>query len=272
MQAFCAMPNEIVRSVWKNWSVIKALSGREISGKYRGSYLGGAWSLVNPIFMLLVYTFVFGVVFKARWSGEGESQAEFALVLFLGLMVFNLFSECLNRAPSLIVTNVNYVKKIVFPLEVLPCVSLVVALFHMLISLAVWIVAYVFIIGSPPATIFWLPAILFPLFLLILGSSWIFSSLGVYFRDVSHLVLMFTSVLMFVTPIFYPLSALPQEFQNLLSLSPLSAIVENVRTVMFMGETPDLQSLAWLWGGCPIFCWLGFVWFQKTRRGFADVL
>lgn len=272
MQSYCAMPQEITRSIWKNRNVIKALASREIAGKYRGSYLGGFWSLLNPIFMLLVYTFVFGVVFKARWSGGGESKAEFALVLFLGLIVFNLFSECLNRSPYLIVANVNYVKKIVFPLEVLPCVTLMVALFHLLISFVVWLCAYVVIIGMPPLTAFWLPAALFPLFPLILGLSWVFSSLGVYFRDVSHMVVMLTSVLMFLTPIFYPLSALPSEFQGVLSLNPLSAIVESVRAAMFVGESPNLQSLVWLWVVCPVISWLGFFWFQKTRRGFADVL
>jgi lipopolysaccharide transport system permease protein len=124
MQDFSVAPTEIARSLWRNRSLVRSLVQREVVGRYRGSFLGILWSFFNPVFMLLVYTFVFSVVFKARWGTASDSKTEFALVLFAGLLVFNVFAECFNRAPTLILSNVNYVKKVVFPLEILPWVTL----------------------------------------------------------------------------------------------------------------------------------------------------
>jgi lipopolysaccharide transport system permease protein len=155
MQNFSIAPTEMVNSLWRNRNLVRSLVHREVVGRYRGSFMGILWSFFNPIFMLLVYTFVFSVVFKARWNSGSDSKTEFALVLFAGLLVFNLFSECFNRAPSLILSNVNYVKKVVFPLEILPWVTLGSALFHAAISLIVWFCAYIFFIGIPSVTVLW---------------------------------------------------------------------------------------------------------------------
>src|SRR5471030_1326940 len=163
MLNFPTSPKEMVNSFLRNRSLIKALVQREVVGRYRGSFMGILWSFFNPVFMLIVYTFVFSVVFKARWSGGSDSKSEFALVLFAGLLLFNLFSECVNRAPGLILSNPNYVKKIVFPLEILPIVSLGAALFHSAISLLVWLLFYVVLFGIPPVTALSLPLIIFPL-------------------------------------------------------------------------------------------------------------
>lgn len=272
MQNFSISPKEMVASLWRNRSLIKALAQREVIGRYRGSVMGILWSFFNPVFMLLVYTFVFSVVFKARWSGGSDSKTEFALILFAGLIVFNLFAECFNRAPGLILANVNYVKKVVFPLEILPWVALGSALFHALISLGVWLIAYLILFGVPHITVLLLPLVILPLLLLIMGLTWGLASLGVYLRDVSQFIGIVTTVLMFLSPIFYPASALPEKYRHLLLLNPLTPAIEQARDVLFWGKVPDMSMLSIYLLAGTLIAWLGFAWFQKTRKGFADVL
>lgn len=267
-----ASPLSLLQSLARNrqltWSLIK----REVVGRYRGSALGLLWSFFNPIFMLLVYTFVFSVVFKARWPGGSESKTEFALVLFAGLMLFNFFAECINRAPSLIVSNVNYVKKVVFPLEILPCVALGSAFFHLLISLSVWIVFYLLFYGMPHMTILLFPVVVFPLVIVVLGLSWFLSSLGVFLRDVSQFIGIVTTVLMFMSPIFYSASILPEKYQPFLHLSPLTVVVEQARSVLFWGGGINWGIWSIYTMAAFLIAALGFAWFQRTRKGFADVL
>lgn len=272
MRNFPATPVEMIASLWRNRELIKASAKREVLGRYRGSALGLLWSFFNPLFMLVVYTFVFSVVFNARWNTGGDSKTEFALVLFSGLIVFNLFAECINRAPGVILGNVNYVKKIVFPLEILPVVIFISALFHGLISLGVWLLAYLVFFGLPHATVLYLPLVILPLFLLIMGLSWALSSLGVYLRDVSQLIGVITTVLMFLSPIFYPATALPEDYRHLLYLNPLTPVIEQTRDVLFWGKSPDFFMLGIYWMVTLCIAWIGFAWFQKTRKGFADVL
>lgn len=272
MQNFSISPKDMAASLWRNRSLAKALVQREVVGRYRGSIMGILWSFFNPVFMLAVYTFVFSVVFKARWSGGSESKTEFALILFAGLIVFNLFAECFNRAPSLILSNVNYVKKVVFPLEILPWVALGSALFHALISLGVWLIAYLFLFGVPHITVLLLPLVILPLLLLIMGLTWALASLGVYLRDVSQFIGVLTTVLMFLSPIFYPASALPEQYRHLLLLNPLTPAIEQARDVLFWGKVPNMTILLVYLLGAALAAWLGFAWFQKTRKGFADVL
>lgn len=276
MQNFSASPIEMVRSLWRNRSLIRSLAAREVVGRYRGSFMGILWSFFNPVFMLLVYTFVFSVVFKAKWSSgsvvSNDSKTEFALVLFAGLIVFNLFAECFNRAPSLVLANVNYVKKVVFPLEILPWVALGSALFHATISLSVWLVAYLILLGLPQLTVLWLPFIALPLLLFIMGLSWALAALGVYLRDVSQLTGMATTTLMFISPIFYPASALPEKYRQVLYLNPITPAIELVRDVLYWGRAPNLIMLTIYTIAAAVLAWLGFAWFQKTRKGFADVI
>lgn len=234
--------------------------------------MGLLWSFFNPVLMLAVYTFVFSVVFKARWAGGSDSKTEFALILFAGLIVFNLFAECVNRAPGLILSNVNYVKKIIFPLEILPVVTFGSVGFHFLVNFGVWLVFYLIFFGAPHATILLLPLILIPLVLLTLGFSWLLASLGVYLRDIAQIIGVVTTVLMFLSPIFYPISALPTEYQHLMQASPLTFVIEQTRDVMIWGKPID-RNLWLMWMVVSLLlAWLGFAWFQKTRKGFADVL
>lgn len=272
MRHFSASPYEMVTSLWRNRQLIKTSAKREILGRYRGSVLGLLWSFFNPVFMLAVYTFVFSVVFNARWNTGSESKTEFALLLFAGLMIFNLFSESINRAPGLILSNVNYVKKVVFPLEILPAVTLISALFHGLISLGVWLLAYIILFGTPHATVLYLPLIVLPFILFIMGLTWALASLGVYLRDVSQIVGVITTVLMFLSPIFYPATALPEHYRQVLYLNPLTPAIEQTRDILFWGTPPDFIMLATYWLITTIVAWLGFACFQKARKGFADVL
>lgn len=272
MQRHPISPKEMVASLWRNRELISALTKREVIGRYRGSVMGILWSLFNPVLMLAVYTFVFSVVFKARWVGGTDSRTEFALVLFAGLTVFGLFSETVNRAPTLVLGNVNYVKKVIFPLEILPVVALGSSIFHFLVSLFVWMVFCIVVLGIPPASALWLPVVLVPLILTSLGFSWFLASLGVYLRDVAQIVGVVTTVLMFLSPIFYPVAALPEEYRSWVHLSPVTFVVEQTRDVLIWGRHPDW--LHWSQGLLASLgvIWVGFAWFQKTRKGFADVL
>ena len=272
MQNFPVSLIEMGASLWRHRRLVQVLIQREVIGRYRGSVMGILWSFFNPVFMLVIYTFVFSVVFKARWNVDSDSKTEFALVLFAGLIMFNLFSECVNRAPGLIISNANYVKKVVFPLEILPWVVLGSAMFHALISLCVWLAAYLVLFGMPPTTVLLLPLIIVPFMLFIMGLSWGLASLGVYLRDVSQFIGMVTSVLMFVTPIFYPVNSLPEKYRFYLLLNPLTPAVEMTRDVLFWGKVPDLSMLSLYALATVLIAWLGFAWFQKTRKGFADVL
>jgi lipopolysaccharide transport system permease protein len=272
MRSFSASPIEMFASIWRNRELIKASAKREVLGRYRGSIMGILWSFFNPLLMLSVYTIVFSVVFQARWGVGNGSKTEFAVVLFAGLLMFNLFAECINRSPSLILSNVNYVKKVVFPLEILPTVTLLSAMFHALISLGVWFLAYGLFFSIPHATVLLLPLIVLPFVMFIMGLSWVLASLGVYLRDVSQIIGVITSVLMFMSPIFYPVTAFPEDFRYLLYLNPLTPVIEMTRDVLYWGRTPDFQLLGTFWLATFLIAWIGFAWFQKTRKGFADVL
>lgn len=265
-------PFQIARSIISNRSLIQSLIKRDIAGRYRGSVMGLFWSFFNPLLMLAVYTLVFSVVFKARWPGGTESKTEFALVLFAGLMVFNLFAECINRAPGLILGNVNYVKKVVFPLEILAVVSLGSAIFHFMISFVVWVIFHFIFFGLPHVTVLLLPIVLMPLILIIMGISWFSASLGVFIRDVGQFVGVAITFLLFMSPIFYPLESLPSDYHLIMKINPLTSTVEQARNVMIWGRGIEWSEWLFLTAFSLLTAWLGFVWFQKTRKGFADVL
>ncbi len=272
-QAHSANPWAMFMSLWRNRQLIRQMTRRDVVGRYRGSIMGLAWSFFNPILMLLVYTFVFSVVFKARWGvGGEESRADFAIILFVGMIVHGLIAECINRAPGLILSNVNYVKKVVFPLEILSLVALGSALFNCFVSTTVLLLAQFAINHIFSWTSFVFPLVLLPLIFTSMGIAWFLASLGVYVRDIGQITGIFTTVLLFLSPIFYPVSALPKEYQGLMQLNPLAFIIEESRKVLVFGRMPD-----WFAVGIAMLVGLGiaaagFWWFQKTRKGFADVL
>lgn len=256
----------------RHWALIRQFSAREIAGKYKGSLLGFGWTLILPLMMLTIYTFVFSTVFRSRWPGGSESQTEFAILIYAGLIVFGFFGEVIGRAPRLIVDMPNLVKKVAFPLETLAWSSVAAAGFNALINLAILAGFILYVNGSLPATALLAPLLLLPLALLALGLAWIFSALGVYLRDLSQVIGVLVSALLFVTPIFYPISAVPLRFQTYLKLNPLTYYVEAVRATLVWGKLPDSGGLALALAAAAIVCAIGFVWFRYARRGFADVM
>ena len=272
MQNFPISPIQMIQSALAHRELIWAMTKREVIGRYRGSVLGILWSFFNPILMLSVYTFVFSVVFKARWNGTSESKSEFAIVLFAGMIVYSLFAETINRAPMLIVANVNYVKKVVFPLEILPLIALGSTLFHTAVSTIVWMFFYAAIHGSLQWTSLIFPLVLLPLAMSTLGLSWFLASLGVYLRDVAQTVSIFTTIMMFLSPVFFSITSVPESFRPFMNANPLTFIIEQSRDVLIWGRLPDWPIFALYACAGITIAWLGFAWFQKTRKGFSDVI
>lgn len=250
------------------WELVK----RDFIGRYKGSMFGVAWSLFNPLLMLAIYTLVFSVAFKARWGSAGDSKATFAIILFSGMIVHGFFAECLNRAPGLITSYPNYVKKVVFPLEILPWMALLSALLNFFLSLVV-LLLFCALAGMPiQVGTLLIPLILLPLILTILGLSWILASLGVYLRDLAQVIGVLTTIALFLAPVFYPIESLPEDYRSLLVWNPITLPINEMRDVMLWGRPMD-------WGGWAgsllvgvLVCYGGYWWFQATRKGFADVL
>jgi lipopolysaccharide transport system permease protein len=268
-------PVALASSLAKHASLIRQMARRDAVGRYKGSILGLAWSFFHPLLMLAVYTVVFGVIFRARWgSGPStpSSNIDFALILFVGMIVHGLFAEVLNRAPGLILANSNYVRRVVFPLEILVPVSLLSALLHTSISLLILAVALLLHHGSIPTTAVLLPVVMLPLLVLTLGLGWFLASLGVYVRDIGHIVGVVTTVLLFLSPMFYPIEAVPEGFRTAIRMNPLTLIMEQCREVLIWGRGPDWGALGLYLLGSLAIAFAGYWWFQSTRKGFADVL
>jgi len=234
--------------------------------------LGILWSFVNPLLMLSVYTMFFSVILKVRWGDQPQSRSEFAMLLFVGLILHGFIAECINRAPGLVTGNVNYVKKVVFPVGILPIVAACSALFHWLISLSVLALALVVLDNGIPPTFPLILVVMAPLVLYGLGISWILASLGVYLRDVNQVVGVFSQILLFISPVFFPVTHIPEQYRGLFMANPLTTIIEQARDVVVFGRVPDFSA----WGNQLMiaagFCVVGFLFFRATKRGFADVL
>lgn len=263
----------LARTLYRNRQLAVQMIRREVVGRYKGSILGLAWSFFTPLLMLAVYTFVFSVVFRTRWGVDGdESKTQFAVVLFVGMIVHGLLAEVLNRAPGLVLGNVNYVRKVVFPLEILPVVSMGAALFHTVVSLLVLLAAFAVFNGYLHWTVIFIPLVLLPLVILTLGIAWLLASLGVFLRDVGQTIGLVTTVLLFLAPVFYPVTVLPEEFRPIIMANPLTFIIEQAREVLIWGHMPDWAGLGLYTLVATAVAWAGYAWFQKTRKGFADVL
>lgn len=272
MKTFSISPFTLITSICRNRRLLFDLAVRDTIGRYKGSVLGIFWSLLIPLMMLAIYTFVFGQILKARWGAATQSTGDYAIVLFAGLIVFNMFAECVSRAPALILANANFVTKIVFPLELLPCVNFLSALFHALVSTAVLLAFEIIQRGSVPFTAVLLPVVLLPFGLFILGFTWFLSATGVYLRDIGQTIGIFVTALMFMSPVFFPLSSLPVNFRPIAMLNPLTFPIEQARHVVVFGN--DLDWVGWVLytAVMTVVACLGFAWFQLTRKGFADVL
>lgn len=260
------------RSLARHFNLIVQLAKRDVADRYRGSLVGLFWSFVNPLFMLLIYTFVFGVIFKARWNAQVGGHFAFALVLFAGLNINSLFAECANRAPTLIISNTNFVKKVVFPLEILSWSVVSAALFHLMVSTIALLAIALVVNGSVPWTVVYLPVIVLVFLPFVAGTVWLLASLGVFLRDLKQAIAIITTSLMFLAPILYPKELVPQQYRDLLYLNPLTVIVEASQNVLIWGKPPVWGHLALYALASTLFAWGSFVWFQRTRKGFADVL
>lgn len=259
-------------SAWRNRALILRLARREIEARYRGTAVGMVWSVLTPILMVAVYSFVFSYVFQPRWMVPPGTKANFVLLLYSGLLVFNLLGDCLARAPMLVLETPSYVKKVVFPLEILPWIALAGALFNFLVGMGLLLGIYLILYGLPPVTILLLPLVLLPLVLLTLGLGWLLAALGVYLRDLRHVVGILVSMLMFLSPIFYPADAVGEGVRSALYANPLTPVLEMSKDVLFWGRVPDAGLLTGGILAAWMAAWLGHAAFMKLRAGFADVL
>ncbi len=259
-------------NVWRHRQLTLAMTRREIAGRYRGSWLGIFWSLLTPILLLGVYTFVFGVIFQARWPQSSGVDENFAAFLFCGIIVHGLFAEVLTRAPRLILDNANYVKKVVFPLDILVWIAGLTSCFHFIIAFGVLLVFVVAVGKGLALTLLLLPIWLACFLLLILGIGWLFAGLGVYVRDLGYVANFLATALIFLSPVFYPVSAVPESFAVAMSINPLTFYIEALRELVVLGQLPSLKdSLVALAIALVVF-FLGYSFFQRVRPGFADVL
>ena len=262
-----------VRDLWPHRRLILQFVAREVRARYRGSTIGLFWSFLHPVLLLAIYTFVFGTVFRVRWPQfTSGGLGEFALVLFCGLLVLNLFAECVSRAPGLVLGQPSYVKKVVFPLDVLPVVATGAALFNAAVSLLVLALASLVVTGGLPWTLPLAPLVLLPIVLLTLGLGWMLASLGVFLRDLPHLVGLALQVLTFLTPIFYPVEALPEWARPVIAANPLTPAVDDLRRVVLWGRLPDWPRFALSLLAAAAVAAAGHAWFKRTRRAFADVV
>jgi len=254
-------------------SLIAQFVRRDVLGRYRGSLLGLGWSFLTPLLMLGVYSFVFVGVFKARWPGiEQGDGVFFAIRVFCGLVVFNFVAEILSRSPTVITEQPNLVKKVVFPLDALPVVTVGSALFHFLLSMLVLLVGVVAVQGFVPLTALALPLVFLPLLVQMLGLGWFLAGLGVYVRDIGPVMGMVSSLLMFLSPVFYALTAVAEPMRGVMLWLPTTPVIENFRRLLFDGLWPDWQALALHALIALLTVILGALFFGASRRGFADVL
>ncbi len=261
-------------SIKRNWNLVYQFTSRDIVGRYKSSQLGMTWTVINPLIMLSVYTLVFSQIFKARWGVSTESQSPllYALNLFAGLIVFNIFAECATRGPTLITSNPNYVKKIIFPLEILGIMVTSSAVFHGIISGIILVCATIIVNGSIPIEVLILPIIWAPLILGCLGMTWVLAAVGVFIRDINQLINSIVSMFMFLSPIFYPSSALPEKLQWVATINPLALSIEQTRGVLINGTIPGtleiasqvLVSIAW--------CEICYRFLKKCNDTFGDLL
>jgi lipopolysaccharide transport system permease protein len=266
-------PWKMVAGMIERRELIRQFTWREAQARYRGSYLGMVWALITPLLMLAAFTLVFSVILKARWRGSApESVIDFALTLFSGMIAFNVFSDAASRSPGLIIGYPNYVKKVVFPLEILPVSVLGSAVIHSGLSLIIALTAILLTTGSLPWTIVYLPIVYLPLVLLTLGTSWILAALGVFVRDIGNLIGVALQLLFFLTPISYPLSAVPAAARPWFALNPMAVVVENFRRVLVWGLPPDWAPFLAVTLFSAVVMFAGYHWFVRLKRAFADVV
>ena len=256
----------------RRYDLVRRLTVRDIDARFRGTVLGKVWAVIAPLVMLAVYTFVFGVVLNSRWQDQTDDPLMFPVIYFSGLILFNFFFDSIARAPTLMREHQAFIKKIYFPVEIFAYSVVGSAIFRFVIGLAILIIFYLPIAGFPPAASVIYPFIFFGLVLFTLGFTWILTAASVFLRDIAHVIGLVVLLAMFLSPLFYPLSAVPEVAQWVLMLNPLTYPLEASRNALFFGEWPDPAGMAiyiaagWLWAS------FGYFAFMRVRPVFADVL
>jgi len=268
-----SIPYAMLQNLYTHRNLIRQFAWRDVISRYKGSYFGMVWSFVTPLMLLAVFSFVFSVIFQSKWGvTPDEGKFQFAITLFCGMTVFNIFGECISRAPMLVLQYPNYVKKVVFPLEILPVASLGSSLINGGLSLAILIPAVLILSHAWPTTIYLFPLVLVPICAFSLGFGWFLASMGVFIRDIAQPVGVIVQMLFFVSGIFFPPSAIPEEIRFLVELNPMVGILEDARRTLMWGQYPDWTSLAVVTILSLIVMQLGYAWFMRTKKAFADVL
>lgn len=248
------------------------LAKRDVLGRYREASFGLLWSVISPFLMLLIYTFAFGTVLGARWPEVEAGGASFAIVLFAALIVHGFFAECLAKAPQLVAGQPSFVKRVVFPLDILPWPMVLSAGFHALANLLVFLLLQALLDGGVQATALWFPLVLAPLAFAALAVGWALSALGVYLRDIGQVTPLLSVALLFLSSALVPPTALPEAYRWVFELNPLTFIMEQSRDVLVRGLTPDFAGLALYAAASLLLAVLARLLFGRLRRGFADVL
>jgi lipopolysaccharide transport system permease protein len=272
-------PMRLARIVLSNRELIRNFARRDLAERHKGALLGATWNIVSPLLSLAVYTVVFGHIFHTRWergSPPLPDMLDFPLTFFAGNAVFAIFAESVNRAPTLVSARPNLVRKVVFPLEILPIAAVRAAIVHAMFIVALLLV----VLGAVTAgkglhwQILLLPAVLLPLAMLSLGAAWALAAVGVFVRDVRHIVVVLTQLLMFMTPLFYQVDKIPGDLgalRRIIQYNPLSVIVESARRILLWGETPNWLALGWVTLAGAVVMMGGFAIFSAMRRSMADV-
>lgn len=264
--------NSILVPAWNPYrSMVVELSKREVLGRYRGALLGVVWSVLAPFVMLGVYSIAFGHILKSRWPGV-DSTSEFVLIIFVGLITHGFLAECLNRAPMLVTSNPAYVKRVVFPLEILPWPLVIASAFHFLANLLVLAIGLLVVHGAIPLTFLLAPLVFLPMAIVALGFAWWLGALSVYFRDIGQMMPVVTTAMLFISSTIMPVGLVPTQYQIYFKMNPITLIVDQLRIVTLQGGLPDWTALAVYCALAIVFALSGFAWFQKARTGFADVL
>ena len=268
-----ANPFAAARHLYQQRHLVWRFAVRDVQTRYKGSFLGVLWSFIMPLLLLAVYTFVFGVVFRARWEPTGdEGTLHFAIALFAGLIVFHIFSECVTKATTVITSHPGYVKRVVFPLEALPLSLVVASLINAAISFLILVCGLLVVRQAVPLTIIYLPLVLLPLVFLTLGCSWFLASLGVFIRDATPMVSVAVMILMFLSAVFYPAAALPENLRWMVEANPIALVVDATRATLVFGGRPSGRTFLALTGFSLLVMQGGYLWFMRTKRWFADVI
>ncbi len=260
------------RRIWKHRHLASLLIARNVESSFRGSALGKLWTALVPLLRLAVYTTVLGFILKVKWPGQHNNPLETALLYFVGLTLYDFFMESISAAPGLMLDNVNFVKKVVFPLEILPFATLGAALVRLGVTSMILLVFFLVIRGMPPPAILAIPLVIAPFALLVLGAVWFLAALGAYVRDLRQLMGVLALVMMYLSPIFFPLAMVPARARPFFYVNPLAFPIELVRAALFSGEWPNWWALLLYAAIAWVFAAAGYRWFLRVKPGFADVV